>query len=199
MRKIVMPVFIALSLLSGCSKEDDASGSTGGDTRLVTRTFSSQNGYIVSFIAANATLAKVVGIRFKVLKAGRLTKLGLLLPTAGTYTLTLWDVSGPTPTRVATETIQQPTNEVYADKAISPISIIPSKTYVLSVFLRAPFYFSAKTGVNNVFPITAANVSLLSAQHITAGTGLTVTETTYPDQVIQTGAWGFTDFEFKAD
>jgi hypothetical protein len=197
MKNEFLSACLAVAALMSCSK-DETAALPAIDAKPVSSSFSTANGYAINATGSNAD--KAVGIRFKVARNGRITKLGCSMPAASAYEITLWEVSGANPLVLSRQTVQQTTNATYVERGITPIQLVPTKEYVVSIFAGGNQIFSAtKGGTSNVFPVSSGNITFLSAQSIIASTSIGVTNATYPNQAGQTGALGLTDFEFVAD
>jgi hypothetical protein len=204
MKKLfILPVLFSF-LLGACKKNDDEptappSNLPAVDTKPVSTAFSTANGYVSNATGSNAD--KVVGMRFKVARNGRITRLGFSFPAAGSYSIKLWEVSGSNPvSSLSSLTLNQATNGTYVDGGISPVQLVPNKEYLVYVFAGGnQIFLATKAGVSNPFPVVSGNITFLSNQSKIAGPGINVTDATLPTDAGNNGALGIVDFVFVAD
>lgn len=102
------------------------------------------------------------GFAFSPLTNGKITDLAIKLPSTGSFTVTLWDLSGPSAAVLLSKSIQSATQHQTAASAISAVSVEKGKHYGLTILANS-FYRITKTGGSAfTFPKTVGNISIES-------------------------------------
>ncbi len=129
----------------------------------------------------NAADAWEYGFGFTPLKSGKITKFGIKLPATGDYSVTLWDLSGPTPVVMLTKKVTSAQMHANALAGIPAISLQGGVQYGLTVRSNA-FYRITKPGNGKFnFPKTIGNIRIDAYREIVNNTSLATFPTTTND------------------
>jgi len=102
------------------------------------------------------------GFVFTPLRAGRVTDFGIKLPAAGAFRVSLWDLSGPTPTLLRAQTVNSPGLHADAKISIPEVPLQSGRKYGITVLSDA-FYRITKAGNAKFdFPRTVGNIRIES-------------------------------------
>ncbi|MFN0214117.1 MAG: hypothetical protein ACKVT2_07660 [Saprospiraceae bacterium] len=114
------------------------------------------------------------GFGFTPLKSGRITKFGIKLPATGDFSVTLWDLSGPTPLVLHTHDVNSPAVHQNAVAGIPGIALQAGVQYGITVRSNA-FYRITKPGNGTfTYPRTIGNIRIDSYQEMVNNTSMAV-------------------------
>ena len=102
------------------------------------------------------------GFAFSPLKNGKITKLQITLPTTGSFTVTLWDLSGATPAVLKSQNVQATTQHQIASNDITDFSVAKDAQYGLTILANSFFRLTKSGNANFTFPKTEGNISIES-------------------------------------
>lgn len=161
MKKVNAILLVILCLAVSCKKSnDDKQNSTNVETPLKAAV---ENRVPADTIYAAPSAAANFGSKFHATTAGNIIKLGCRMPEAGTYTVTLWDFDFESKILETNVNITN-TNE-FAYGVITPYSITPNKSYVISVNnvsggVAKNYFQLYKLPVTaiNIYPFTVGNI-----------------------------------------
>jgi hypothetical protein len=100
------------------------------------------------------------GFAFTPLKSGKITRLNIKLPATGTFTATLWDLSGPTPVVLRTTTVETSILSENAGTDIPEIALTKSRKYGITVLSNAFYRLSKPSNGPFLFPKTIGNIRI---------------------------------------
>ena len=116
------------------------------------------------------------GFVFSPLKSGKITKLGVRLPVAGSYTAKLWNLK--TKTVLATQTVNLAAENGSAFKEFAAISVQKNDSLGISVVSNNFYRIQNKNAAAFQFPQVINNIRILSFnEQKTPGTGSSFPET----------------------
>ena len=182
--KILTALIIIISVsLASCKKSDDALPSekpTQAFLKDSTVTFSKGN-------LGNYEL----GFKFYSSKAGSINQLGLYVPEAGVYAVSIWDFDSKA--LLAQKVITVSTSSTYQYENITPLLIVANKKYVLSYNTNSKLYFRNMSKTNTaLYPFTKGNITIEGNYYSPSTTSifpLTLNNLSY--------FFGFPDFNFQ--
>lgn len=129
----------------------------------------------------NAADAWEYGFGFTPLKSGKITKFGIKIPATGDFSVTLWDLSGPTPVVMLTKDVNSSEVHESALSGIPEISLQGGVQYGITVRSNA-FYRITKPGNGTFnFPKTIGNIRIDAYREIVNNTSLATFPTTTND------------------
>ncbi|MBC7774650.1 MAG: hypothetical protein H7246_04365 [Phycisphaerae bacterium] len=112
------------------------------------------------------------GFGFTPLKNGKITKFGIKLPAKGDFSVTLWDLSGPTPVVMLTKEVNSSQMHENALADIPEIALEEGVNYGITVRSNA-FYRITKPGNGKfIFPKIIGNIRIDAFREIVNNTGL---------------------------
>jgi len=134
------------------------------------------------------------GLRFSVTQPGKITKVGLRLPKAGTYRITIWDVA--IKRTIIQQYMPQITDNVQSwSNFLAGLPLIPNKEYFISIISDNWNDAYPKIGTTVNYPIVRGSVKILAFAYASQPT-LTAAPR-YPDMEDNTESIsGFVDFGF---
>lgn len=102
------------------------------------------------------------GFVFTPLKSGRITQFGIKLPATGDFTVSLWDLSGPTPVLLRSKNVSSSALHESALNEIPEVALEANVKYGITVLSNA-FYRITKPGNATFnFPRTIGNLRIES-------------------------------------
>ena len=102
------------------------------------------------------------GFKFKVLKKGKVKRLGLKLPTTGKFAVKLWDLSGPNPTLMAEKEIDSDTDHQAFFENVPQITLEANKEFGLSIRANSFYRIQKRDSTAFQFPRKIGNISIES-------------------------------------
>jgi hypothetical protein len=136
------------------------------------------------------------GFRFTVSGAGKVYKLACKMPAAGTYRVSLWDLSGLPTSVIAQANIVQTANATMTYSSITPVALATGKSYLISIWTSGNWYqIMPIAGGNFTYPMSKYSITVTGFQFITAAQN----PITYPNISSTTFVSGMPDLEFKRD
>jgi hypothetical protein len=135
-----------------------------------------------------------IGYRFYASRPGRIIKVGTRLPEAGTYTVSLWD--SDTQVLLTQQTIEQTGANVLALESITPLTVLPNKKYVISVYYGPTpqsVHVIVSKGPTAMLPFTKGSLTVVNAQYKYAQAS------TFPALADNVGIYGYPEVVFVAD
>ncbi|MDO8367704.1 MAG: hypothetical protein Q7T20_12965, partial [Saprospiraceae bacterium] len=112
------------------------------------------------------------GFVFTPLKSGKITQFGIKLPATGDFTVSLWDVSGPTPVLLRSKSVNSSVQHENVSSGISEVILEEGVKYGITVLSNA-FYRITKPGNGQFhFPRTIGNIRIESFNESINNTGL---------------------------
>ncbi len=183
--KLILLVAAGVALLTACNKEkappeEQALSAFLGDstTRIIRGLYSSIE----------------VGYRFYASRPGRIIKVGTKLPQAGTYTVSLWD--SDTQMLLEQKTVEQTGADVLTLQSIPPLTMLPNKKYVVSVYYgpspKAAHVIVSK-GPTAMLPFTKGSLTVVNSQFRNSPVS------TFPVLADNVGIYGYPEVVFVAD
>ncbi len=135
-----------------------------------------------------------IGYRFYASRPGRLIKIGTRLPEAGTYAVSVWD--SDTQVLLAQQTVTQTGANVLSLQSIKPLTMVPNKKYVISVYYGPqpqPIHVIVSKGPTALLPFTKGSLTVVNAQYRNSQTS------TFPSLADNVGIYGYPEVVFVAD
>ena len=182
---LILMVVAGVALLTACNKEkappeEQALGAFLADstTRIVRGNYSNFE----------------IGYRFYASRPGRLIKIGTRLPQAGTYTVSLWD--SDTQILLSQQPVTQTGANVLSLQSIKPVTMIPNKKYVISVFYGPepqPAHVIVSKGPTALLPFTKGSLTVVNAQYRNSQSSI------FPALADNVGIYGYPEVVFVAD
>lgn len=102
------------------------------------------------------------GFVFTPLRSGRITEFGIKLPAQGTFRVSLWDISGPTPSLLRSQTVNSPGLHAEVGASIPEVSLQSGRKYGITVLSDAFYRISKSGGAKFDFPRTVGNIRIES-------------------------------------
>ena len=102
----------------------------------------------------------IYGFKFKALKSGNITSLGIKLPKEGPYPATLWDLDKNVV--LAEALITSNTSHQTVFKSITPIRVLKNTTLGISIVANSFYKMRNKDLSAFAFPIQKGNINILS-------------------------------------
>ena len=135
------------------------------------------------------------GFGFTPLKSGKITKFGIKLPATGDFSVTLWDLSGPTPLVMHTHAVNSSALHENALDDIPGFALQAGVQYGITVRSNA-FYRITKPGNGKfTFPKTFGNIRIDAYREVINNTGLA----TFPTMTSDTRVTPCVNVIFIAD
>ena len=182
---LILLVVAGVALLTACNKEkappeEQALGAFLADStsRIVRGNYSNFE----------------IGYRFYASRPGRLIKVGTRLPEAGTYTVSLWD--SDTQVLLTQQTVAQTGANVLSLQSISPLTMVPNKKYVISVYYGPKpqsAHVIVSKGPTTLLPFTKGSLTVVNAQYRNSPAS------TFPALADNVGIYGYPEVVFVAD
>lgn len=111
---------------------------------------------------AQATDTWEYGFKFSPLKTGKVGKMGIKLPVKGSFTVTLWDLSGPTPAILKTHVVYSAEAHETAFSEISSIALEKGAHYGLTILANSFYRLTKSDNSDFAFPRTVDNIMVES-------------------------------------
>lgn len=102
------------------------------------------------------------GFVFSPVNAGKITKLGVKMPTTGQFSVTLWDLSGAAPAILSTQTVTTAAAHSSAFVDIAPVSVSKDAALGLTVRANAFYRIQKQDATAFSFPLQVDNIRILS-------------------------------------
>lgn len=113
----------------------------------------------IKITATNNPVYYEFGLKFQVLKEGKIVKVGTRLPNAGTYRVSIWDFAAKTVLLSQNVTQSQANQQAWSN--ISGLAIKADTEYFISVVANNWNDAYPKTGGNILYPIIKGSVKVL--------------------------------------
>ncbi|RFS13401.1 DUF4082 domain-containing protein [Emticicia sp. C21] len=153
-KQVVLTLLLSLILFSLLSCQMETQPIEEGFT-----SFLADSTMKIKVTATNNPVYYEFGLRFQVLKEGKVVKFGTRLPNSGTYRVSIWDFTEKT-VLLSQNVIQTQANtQAWAD--ISGLAIKPEKEYFISVVANNWNDALPKAGGNILYPIIKGSVKVL--------------------------------------
>mgnify|MGYP007080178411 CR=1 FL=1 len=121
------------------------------------------------------------GFAFTPLKSGKITQFGIKLPATGFFTVTLWDISGPSPVLLRSSTVKSAALHQNGAADIPDVSLEGGKKYGITVLSNAFYRISKPGNAEFDFPKTVGNIRIESFNETINNTSLATFPTTTND------------------
>lgn len=108
------------------------------------------------------------GLNFQTNKPGKITKVGVRCPNAGTYKATLWDAT--TKTIIFTKSIEQEQATTKKWVSVDPLVLEANKKYTFTLLSNNWYQYATKAAIT--FPYTKNNIVFLGYSWISTTTGV---------------------------
>lgn len=191
MKKTAFFVLIALLVLSvvSCKKDDPTIYPEAG---RINEAFTNSSFTVTTEGSGDYEY----GLKFRVTRNGKITKLGCKMPDAATYRVTLWDASVTPKVVLAQANVTQTATGTLTFTSITPVSLTTGKDYFISLWSPGDWYHYVPVGAPAIpYPIVLGSISITGYQWIeTAENPITFPTNEEVDYVA-----GLADFEFQAD
>lgn len=113
----------------------------------------------IKITATNNPVYYEFGLKFQVVKEGKVVKVGTRLPNAGTYRISIWDFAAKTVLISQNVTQNQANKQAWAD--ISGLVVKPDTEYFVSVVANNWNDALPKAGGNILYPIIKGSIKVL--------------------------------------
>ena len=143
------------SLLFSCKKDSEA------EQESPFLTFFEESAIVIDTVEQSSDTWDY-GFAFTPLSNGKITQLGLKLPTTGNFKVTLWDLSGSTPLELTSKTIQATVKNEKALSEIGETAVTAGKKYGLTILANTFFRLTKADNSKFTFPRTEGNIRIES-------------------------------------
>lgn len=185
--------FAALTLAVSCKKTETVYTPPSPESAPINAAYRVNYG---TSINASGSGNYEYGCKFNVTKNGKITKLAVKMPTAGSYRVTLWEVGASSQTVLAQATITQAAGTLSFSTLTTPVTVTTGKNYLISLWSNTNWYeIRPLVGSTFAYPITQGSISITGYQWV----GTAQTPQTFPTNSDNTYVAGLADFEFQAD
>jgi len=112
------------------------------------------------------------GFAFTPLKSGKITEFGIKMPATGDFIVALWDISGITPMKLQSTTVNSPALHQNGSADIPDVSLAEGRHYGITVLSNAFYRISKPGNAPFEFPKTVGNIRIESFHEAINNTSL---------------------------
>lgn len=148
--------FLLLAAITSCKKED-----TVPQEESPFFVFFDQPAIAIDTTPVAATNWEY-GFVFNPLVAGKITKLGIKLPVAGTFKVRLWDLSGSNPAILSEQNVRADAIHTPAFIGISPVAVQKNATLGVTILANSFYRIEKQDASGFTFPQVVNNIRIVS-------------------------------------